>query len=138
MERQPSSSSQPHQNLIGGLVGLVKNMFGLLLNRIELAALEFSEVRTNLLKLALVFALGVLALWFALAYWTALLVLLAWDALGWKILLILAAVFSLLAAGIFWYARSMLGNGKLSMPATMAELRNDRDVVLGSEVANGK
>ena len=105
-------------------------MFGLLLNRIELAALELSEVRANFLKLALIFALGIIVVWFAVAYWTALVVVLAWEALGWKILAIIAALFTGLAVWVFSYARAILDEGKLSMPATMSELRNDRDALL--------
>lgn len=130
MESQQTSAAKAGPGLIVGLIAVAKNVFGLALNRIELAALEFSEVRANFLKLSLVFACAIMAVGFALAYWTVLLVYLSWDALGWKILLILAAAFTLLAIGIFLYARSMLGQGKLSMPATMTELRSDRDALL--------
>lgn len=105
-------------------------MFGLLLNRIELAGLELSEVRANFLKLTLLFALGIVVAWFAVAYWSALVVVLTWDALGWKILAIIAALFTGLAVWIFSYVRAMLAEGKLSMPATMSELRHDRDALL--------
>lgn len=75
-------------------------------------------------------ALGLVALWFAVAGWTALIVVLAWDAMGWKILLLVAAAYSALAAGILLRARVMLAQDKLSMPATMTELRKDRDALL--------
>lgn len=127
--RQPDSSAAS-PGLVAGLTGIVKNMFGLLLSRIELAALELGELRANLLKLLAISALGIVAVWFAVAYWTALIVVLAWDSWGWKILLLIAAVFTVLAAGIFLYARSLLGDDKLSMPTTMTELRNDRDALL--------
>ena len=91
MEDQPLHAPYAGPGLIGGLAGLAKNMFGLLMSRIELAALELSEVRTNLLKILLISALGIVAAWFAMAYWTVLIVYLTWDTLGWKILLILAA-----------------------------------------------
>lgn len=130
MEPRPSGAADSGPPFLSGLLGLVKNMFGLLLNRIELVALEFSEARTNFLKLALVFALGLIAAWFAVAFWSGLLVVLAWETLGWKILLIMAAVFTLLALGLFLHARAMLKQNKLSLPATMSELRNDRDALL--------
>lgn len=130
MESQQASTPKPGPGLIAGLIAVAKNGFGLALNRIELAALEFSEVRANFLKLLLVFACGIMAAWFALAYWTVLLVYLTWDTFGWKILMIIAAAFTLLAVGIFLHARSILEQHKLSMPATMAELRNDRDALL--------
>jgi uncharacterized membrane protein YqjE len=130
MDDQQSSAPAASPGLVAGLAGIAKNMFGLLVSRIELAALELGEIRANLARLLLISALGVIAVWFAFAYWTALIVVLAWDAWGWKILLLIAAAFTLLAAGVFWYARSLLRQDKLSMPATMAELRNDRDALL--------
>jgi uncharacterized membrane protein YqjE len=130
MDHQQADAPAQSPGLVAGLAGIAKNMFGLLVSRIELAALELGEMRANLAKLLLVSALGIVAVWFAFAYWTALIVVLAWDAWGWKILLLIAVVFTLLAAGVFWYARSLLRQDKLSMPATMAELRNDRDALL--------
>ena len=130
MEHQPSRANDTGSGLIAGLAGTAKNMFGLLISRIELAALELSEARTNLLKILLIFAIGIVAGWFAIAYWTVVIVFLSWQTFGWKILLFLAVMFTLLTVGVFLYAQSMLKRGKLSMPATMAELRNDRDALL--------
>ena len=130
MERQQSGSTDVSPSFIAGLTALARNFSGLFLNRIELAALELSEVRGNFLRLCLIFALGIIALWFAIAYWTVLVVVVSWESLGWKILLILAALFTLLALGLYRYARSMISQGKLSMPTTLAELRNDRDALL--------
>jgi uncharacterized membrane protein YqjE len=130
MEQQNPRYQNANPGLIGGLAGLARNMFGLLMSRIELAALELAEVRTQVLKLAAIFAFGVITAWFAVAYWTALIVYLSWPALGWMILLIVAAVCTLLTVGIFMYVQTLLRQGKLSMPATMAELRNDHDALL--------
>lgn len=130
MEHHRSGPSAPANSLIGGLAGMTKNFFGLLMSRIELAAVELSQVRSNLLRLLLISAFGLIAAWFALVFWSGLLVVLTWEALGWKILLIVAAAFTVIAVGIFLYARSMLKDGHLSMPATLAELRHDRDALL--------
>jgi uncharacterized membrane protein YqjE len=133
MEHQQTGatgSDNAEPGLITGLAGIAKNMFGLVVSRIELAALEVGEIRGNLLKLVLISALGIVAVWFAAAYWTALIVALAWETWGWKILLLIAAVFTLAAIGIFLYAKSLLSDDKLSMPATLAELRKDRDALL--------
>ncbi|MFT5588492.1 MAG: putative membrane protein YqjE [Bradyrhizobium sp.] len=130
MENKSSGTANPTPGLIIGMAGMARNFFALLVNRIELASVELAEVRTNLLKLMLVAAAGVIAACFALAFWTGLLVFLSWDALGWKILLIVAAAFTVIAVGILLYAKSMLRQGSLSMPATLAELRNDRDALL--------
>lgn len=128
MEQQTSRSS--HEGLISGLASLGRNMFGLMMSRIELAALELAEIRVNVLKLAVLFVLGVIAAWFAVAYWTVLIVYLSWPSLGWKILLIIAVVATVVAAGMLLYVQSLLRQGKLSMPATMEELRKDHDALL--------
>ena len=115
---------------MAGVGGIARNLFGLIVNRVELAALELSAVRTNLLKLLLVAALGIFTALFAIAYWSVLVVYLSWDTLGWKILLIMAGVFSVATVAIALYARALLAQGKLSMPATLAELSRDRDALL--------
>jgi uncharacterized membrane protein YqjE len=123
-------SAPANPGLMVGLSSLAKNAFGLFFSRIELVALELAEVRTTLLTLSVVFALGVIAAWFALAYWSALIVVLAWESLGWKILLIMALVFTFATLGVLLYIRSSLHHGKIALPATMAELRQDRDALL--------
>lgn len=116
--------------LLGGLSSLAKHLAGLLLTRVELAAFELSEVRNHALALLAVFGLALLATWFALAYGTATIVALAWDAMGWKILLLLCVVFVAITAALVLKALAMLRAGGLALPATMAELRNDRDMLL--------
>lgn len=128
MKQQPPKQSSP--GLVSGLIGTARNMFALVISRIELAAVECSEIGSHLLKLLFSSALSIVALWFALAFWCGLLVVLTWDALGWKILLILAALFSILAISCGLYVRSVLRQGRLGLPVTMAELRKDRDAIL--------
>jgi uncharacterized membrane protein YqjE len=116
--------------LIASLGALTRNAFGLVLSRVELAAVELADVRNHVLRLLVVFALAAMAGWFAIAYGTVTVVYLAWAALGWKILLIMTAVFGLIALGLGWYGLAMIRQGKLSLPATMAELKSDRDMLL--------
>ena len=116
--------------LIASLGNITRNGLGLVLTRLELAALELSQARNHLLQLALVFALAVVAGCFALAWGTVTIAYLAWDSMGWRILPIITGVFLLIAAGLILYARGMIRSGKLSMPATMAELKSDRDMLL--------
>ena len=87
-------------------------------------------MRNHLMHLVLAFALAVVAGCFALAYATVTIAYLAWDALGWTILPIMTGVFLLLAIGLMAYARGLIRSGKLGMPATMAELKSDRDMLL--------
>lgn len=116
--------------LMGGISGLAKNLFGLIVSRVELAALELSEVRNHLIQLVTVFAGAILAVWFAIAYGTATIVALAWDAMGWKILLVLFLVFLVITVVLAMRGMAMLKQGKLAFPETMNELRNDRDALL--------
>ncbi|WDZ95723.1 phage holin family protein [Herbaspirillum sp. WKF16] len=127
-EGQPAQP--PNPGLTAGLLGLAKNLLGLIISRIELASLEMSEIGVNLIRFAVIFVLAAVALWFALAFWSVLIVMLAWDAWGWKILALLGFIFSLATVGLVFYARSVLTQGKLSLPTTMAELRKDRDALL--------
>lgn len=121
---------QASPGLIAGLGALARNIFGLFVSRLELAALELGEMRDKLARLLLVGALGIVALLFALGCWTALVVVLAWETMGWKILLVVAVLYTLAALGILLYARAILAQDKLAMSATMAELRKDRDALL--------
>lgn len=116
--------------LLGGVTGLAKNIFGLVVSRVELAALELSEVRNHVIELVAIFAGAVLAIWFAIAYGTATIVALAWETMGWKILLIMFGVFALITAILIWKGLSMLKQGKLAFPETMNELKNDREMLL--------
>jgi uncharacterized membrane protein YqjE len=116
--------------LMGGITGLAKNLFGLVVSRVELAALELSEVRNHVIELVAIFALAALATWFALAYGTATIVALAWEEMGWKILLVMFVVFAVITLILVMKGLSLLRQGKLAFPETMKELRNDRDMLL--------
>jgi len=116
--------------LMGGITGLAKNLFGLVMSRVELAALELSEVRNHVIELVAIFAGAALATWFALAYGTATIVALAWDEMGWKILLVMFVVFAVITLILVMKGLSLLKQGKLAFPETMKELRNDRDMLL--------
>lgn len=124
---QPASHAP---GLIGSLAGVCRNTARLVLSRIELAALELSEVREHLVRLSVVFALALVAGWFAVAFTTATVVYLAWEAIGWKILLILAAAFIVITLWLVMMARGLLKQDKLALPVTMAELKADRDMLL--------
>ena len=116
--------------LIGGLTGLAKNLFGLVVSRVELVAIELSEVRNHLIELVTLFVAAVLAVWFAIAYGTATIVALAWESMGWKILLIMFAVFLAITVLLVFRGLALLKQGKLAFPETMKELKSDREMLL--------
>lgn len=126
----PDMEQPPPPGLIGSLSAVARNTARLMLSRLELAALELSEVRNHLVELTVVFALALLAGWFAIAFTTATIIFLCWEAMGWKILLVLAAVFVMITIAFIMGARAMLRQNKLSLPVTMAELKADREMLL--------
>jgi uncharacterized membrane protein YqjE len=116
--------------LMGGVSSLLKSVFGLLVSRVELAALELADVRNHVIELVAIFGAALLAIWFAIAYGTATIVALAWDEMGWKILLILFIVFLVITGVLVAKGLALIKQGKLAFPATMKELKNDRDMLL--------
>jgi len=116
--------------LIGGVSSLFKSLFGLVVSRVELAALELTEVRNHVIELLAIFAAAVLAVWFAVAFGAMTVVALAWESMGWTILLIMFAVFALITAILVSKGLALLKQNKLAFPATMKELKNDREMLL--------
>jgi uncharacterized membrane protein YqjE len=116
--------------LMGGVTALAKNLLGLLVSRVELAAVELAEVRNHLIELVAIFALAVMAIWFAVAYGTATIVAAAWDTMGWKILLVMFAVFVVITVALVMKGMALLKQEKLAFPETMKELKNDREMLL--------
>jgi len=116
--------------VISGISSLFKSLFGLAVSRVELAALELSEIRNHVIELLAIFAAAVLAVWFAIAFGAMTIVALAWDSMGWTILLIMFAVFALITAVLVTMGLALLKQNKLAFPATMKELKNDREMLL--------
>ncbi len=120
----------PAGGLIASLAGVARNSVGLLVSRLELAALELSVMRDHLFKMVLVLTMATVAACFTLAYGSFLIVYLTWENLGWKILFIMTLFFAAMTVGLLMHVRSLLRPEKLSLPATMAELSADRDMLL--------
>jgi len=116
--------------VFGGISSLFKSLFGLAVSRVELAALELSEIRNHIIELVAIFAAAVLAVWFAIAFGAMTIVALAWESMGWTILLIMFAVFALITAVLVTKGLALLKQDKLAFPATMKELKNDREMLL--------
>lgn len=119
-----------HPGLMSGVSSLLKSLFGLAVSRVELAALELADVRNHVIELVAIFGGALLAIWFAIAYGSATIVALAWDEMGWKILLIMFLVFLVITGVLVAKGLALIKQGKLAFPATMKELKNDRDMLL--------
>ena len=128
MDKQDAIVHNP--GVISGVSSLFKSLFGLAVSRVELAALELSEIRNHVIELLAIFAAAVLAVWFAIAFGAMTVVALAWDSMGWTILLIMFAVFALITAVLVTKGLALLKQNKLAFPATMKELKNDREMLL--------
>lgn len=123
------SAAPAPQGLLAGVRSFAGNAMGLFFARAGLAALELGEARDALIRMLLLSACGLLLAGFALVMWTALLIYLAWNSMGWTVLLLLALLYSFIAGLFLHSARRILDQGKLGLPATMAELRADREAL---------
>ncbi|MDY0961882.1 MULTISPECIES: phage holin family protein [Massilia] len=128
MDKQEAIVHNP--GVISGISSLFKSLFGLAVSRVELAALELSEIRNHVIELLAIFAAAVLAVWFAIAFGAMTVVALAWESMGWTILLIMFAVFALITAVLVTKGLALLKQNKLAFPATMKELKNDREMLM--------
>lgn len=128
MDKSTAAAHGP--GLLAGVTGLVKNAYGLVVSRLELAALELSEVRNHLIELVALFAVAAICGIFALAFGSAIIVALAWEAMGWVILLVMFVIYAALAVVLGMKGMAMLKEGKLSFPETMKEIKKDRQLML--------
>lgn len=108
---------------------LFRSLSGLVVSRLELAKLELSEVRKHVIEIAVLFGAAVFTVWFAIAYGTMTIVALAWEEMGWTILLLMFVVFAVMTGILVGKGMALIKNSKLSLPATMKELKNDRDAL---------
>lgn len=111
------------------ITALFRSLSGLMVSRLELAKLEMSEVRKHVMEIAVLFGAAIFTVWFTIAYGTLTIVALAWEEMGWTILLLMFVVFAVITAILVGKAMSLIKHSKLSLPATMRELKNDRDAL---------
>jgi uncharacterized membrane protein YqjE len=128
VDKQEANVQNP--GVFAGISSLFKSLFGLAVSRVELAALELAEIRNHVIELVAIFAVAVLAVWFAIAFGAMTIVALAWESMGWTILLIMFAVFTLITAILVAKGMALIKQNKLGFPATMKELKNDREMLL--------
>lgn len=108
---------------------LITSLVGLVRTRSSLAVLELADARDALLQVLFMGAAALLLAGFALACLSALVVALCWDALGWGILMVLFLVYAGLAVMLLNRARTIVASGRIGLPATMDELRKDREAL---------
>jgi uncharacterized membrane protein YqjE len=125
-----ASAEPPGSGLASNVSTMIASVLKLIGVRLSMAVMELADARDAVLRVLLLGALAVLAAAFALLSLSAMIVALAWDAMGWRILLILFLAYLLLAIGMLWKARSIIASGQIGLPTTLAELEKDRAALL--------
>ena len=125
-----ASAEPPGSGLASNVGTLIASVLKLIGVRLSMAVMELADARDAVMRVLLLGALAVLAAAFALLSLSAMIVALAWDAMGWRILLILFLAYLLLAVGMLWKARSIIASGQVGLPTTLAELEKDRAALL--------
>ena len=125
-----ASAEPPASGLASSVGTMITSVLKLIGVRLSMAVMELADARDAVLRVLLLGALAVLAAAFALLSLSAMIVALAWDAMGWRILLILFLAYLLLTLGMLWKARSIIASGQIGLPTTLAELEKDRAALL--------
>ncbi|CAM8635865.1 COG5393 Predicted membrane protein [Oxalobacteraceae bacterium] len=125
-----ASAEPPASGLASSVGTMITSVLKLVGVRLSMAVMELADARDAVLRVLLLGALAVLAAAFALLSLSAMIIALAWDAMGWRILLILFLAYLLLTLGMLWKARSIIASGQIGFPTTLAELEKDRAALL--------
>jgi hypothetical protein len=125
-----ASAEPPASGLASNIGTMITSVLKLIGVRLSMAVMELADARDAVLRVLLLGALAVLAAAFALLSLSAMIIALAWDAMGWRILLILFLAYLLLTLGMLWKARSIIASGQIGLPTTLAELQKDRAALL--------
>ncbi len=132
MSDPSSDPSRPAPGLIASAATLAASLRSLLGTRASYALLELGDARDALLRVLLFGAAALGAAALALVGLSALVIVLLWETLGWRVLLILSIAYVVLAWMLLQRARRILSEGRVGLPVTLAELRKDREAIFGS------
>lgn len=134
MNEPGDNASAAPPRMTGSLRSVLHHAAGLFQARISLALLELGEARDAFIT---VFVLAIAALvmaGLAMIALSALIILLLWDAMGAWVIAVLAVLYSALGWLLIRSAVQMIREGRLGLPQTMAELRQDRDALMTEDV----
>ncbi len=119
----------PGAGLASSAATVVGSVLKLARVRFSMAVMEFYDARDAFLRVLLLCAVALIASAFALLSLSVMIVALAWDVLGWRILLILFLGYLMLAISMLLTARSIIASGQIGLPVTLAELKKDRSAL---------
>ena len=121
-----SSVLPPNGGLVSNAYAILQAIIKLVGVRVSLVLMEFSDARDTFFRVLLLGTLALLGLVFALLSISGMIVVLAWETLGWRIFLILFIGYFLITMVLLWRARSIIASGKIGLPVTLSELKKDR------------
>ncbi len=127
---EPESDNPADPPRLGASIrSALTHALGLIHTRLSLALIELAEARDAFLAVFILAIAAMVMCTLALIAVSALIIVLAWDALGWRVILLLAVIY----AGCSWLlwrtARGLIREGRLGLPQTLGELRQDRDAL---------
>jgi len=129
MSEPGSSMDKDVDPRAGSIRALLHHAAGLFQARLSLAVIELGEARDAFLT---VFVLAIAALVMtslALIAFSALIIMLLWDAMGLWIIVVVALFYAVLGGWLLRSAIRLISEGRLGLPHTLAELRRDRDAL---------
>ena len=126
-----SSVRPPNDGLASNAMTFIKSVLKLAGVRFSMATVEFADARDAFLRVLLLGVFALLASAFAFLSISGVIVVLAWEALGWRILMILFFAYLLLTMILLWRARGIIASGKIGLPVTLTEMKKDRAALFG-------
>ena len=128
-----SSVRPPHGGLASNAAAILDGVLKLLGVRFSMAIMEFADARAAFFQVLLLGVGALFASIFALLSISGMIVVLAWEALGWRIFLILFFAYLLLTISLLWRVCNVIASGKIGLPLTLAELKKDRAVLFDDQ-----
>ena len=118
----------------GSLRSVIRHAVGLFQVRLSLALIELAEARDAFITVFVLAIAAIVAGSLTLIAVSAWIIVLLWEPLGGWIILILALVYAMLSVLLGRAAIRLIREGRLGLPQTMAELRQDRDALMTEDV----
>ena len=122
-----SPDSQPRTT--GSIRSLLHHAAGLLQARLSLALIELGEARDAFITVFVLAIAALVMVSLALIALSALIIILLWESMGIGVIATLAVGYAALGWLLLRSAMQMIRDGRLGLPQTMAELRQDRDAL---------
>ena len=117
----------------GSLRSVLRHAAGLFQVRLSLALIELAEARDALITVFVLAIAAIVAGSLTLIAVSAWIIVLLWESLGGWIILILGLVYAMLSVLLGRAALRLIREGRLGLPQTMSELREDRDTLFNKD-----